>query len=98
MGDAVVLAARRRPYVFPCVLAVACAFATWLTANVEDLPIRDPDGVGGPPIVRLSVILAVFMLLDVLPRAVVRGRGRPVASARAFAGVVRERWTGRRVA
>jgi CDP-diacylglycerol--glycerol-3-phosphate 3-phosphatidyltransferase len=98
MGEAVVLAARRRPYVFPALLAMACALATWVTANAEDLPIRDPDGVGGPPLVRLSAILAVFMLLDVLPRALARGRGRPGPTGRAMLAVVRERWTGRRLA
>ncbi len=98
MGEAVVLAARRRPYVFPALLAMACALATWVTANAEDLPIRDPDGVGGPPLVRLSAILAVFMVLDVLPRALARGRGRPGPTGRAMLAVVRERWTGRRLA
>jgi CDP-diacylglycerol--glycerol-3-phosphate 3-phosphatidyltransferase len=98
MGTVVLHAARRRPYAFPALLALACAIATWLTANAEDLPIRDPDGVGGPPLVRLSVILSVFIALDVLPRALFRGRLHPVATVRAVRNVVRERWTRRRIA
>jgi CDP-diacylglycerol--glycerol-3-phosphate 3-phosphatidyltransferase len=97
MGTVVLHAARRRPYAFPALLAAACAVATWLTANAEDLPIRDPDGIGGPPLVRLSVILGVFIGLDVLPRALYRGRLHPVASYQAMRDVVRERWSLRRV-
>lgn len=98
MGTVVFHAARRRPYAFPALLAAACAVATWLTANAEDLPIRDPDGVGGPPLVRLSVILGVFVALDLVPRALWQGRGHPVASVRALRDVARDRWTGKRVA
>ncbi|MEA2293000.1 MAG: hypothetical protein QOE86_639 [Solirubrobacteraceae bacterium] len=98
MGTVVLHAARRRPYAFPALLAVACAVATWLTAHLEDLPIRDPDGVGGPPLVRLSVILSVFIALDVLPRGLFRGRLHPRDSVRAIRAVWRERWTRRRVA
>ena len=98
MGTVVLRAARRRPYAFPALLAAVCALATWYTATTEGLPIRDPDGVGGPPLFRLSVILAVFIALDVVPRSVFRGRGRPVPVWNALRDVVRERWTGRRIA
>ena len=98
MGHSVLLAGRRRPYVAPCALAAACAVAMFLTANAEQLPIKDPDGIGGPPLVRLSVILMVFMLLDVIPRAVWRGAGRPARTALAAYDVLRERWTPRRLA
>jgi CDP-diacylglycerol--glycerol-3-phosphate 3-phosphatidyltransferase len=87
----------RRPYAMPVALAAACALAMYLTANAEGLPIVDPDGVGGPPLVRLSVILAVFIGLDVFPRALWRANGNPLRARTQLVEVVRERWTGRRV-
>lgn len=97
MGERVLLAGRRRPYIVPAALAAACALAMFLTANAEDLPVHDPDGVGGPPLVRLSVILFVFVLLDVIPRGLRRGRLHPVRSLAAVRDVLQERWTGRRI-
>ncbi|MEJ7891949.1 MAG: CDP-alcohol phosphatidyltransferase family protein [Solirubrobacteraceae bacterium] len=88
---------QRRPYAMPAALAAACLIAMFLTANAEGLAIVDPDGVGGPPLVRLSAILAVFIGLDVLPRAVWRANGNPLRMPARMAEVTRERWTGRRV-
>src|SRR4051812_47311476 len=98
MAEVVLRAARKRPYVFPAVLASICGIAMLITASAEGLPVRDPDGVGGPPLVRLSVILLVFMAADVLPRGLWRGRLRPRASVLAMRDVARARWTGRRLA
>ncbi len=97
MGERVLLAGRRRPWIVPTVIAAACAITTWLTANAEDLPIHDPDGIGGPPLVRMSAILAIFIALDVLPRAAFRGRLHPLRSFAAMRAVIRERWWGRRI-
>lgn len=97
MGERVLLAGRRRPYIVPIALASACALAMFLTANAEDLPVHDPDGIGGPPLVRLSVILLVFMLIDVVPRALHRGALHPLRTAPAVRDVLRERWNGRRI-
>jgi len=98
MTEMVLSATRRRPWAFPALLAAACALAMWITASAEDLPIRDPDGVGGPPLFRLSGILLVFMLIDVVPRGLWLGRGHPKRSVLEMAGVIRRRWTGRRLA
>lgn len=88
---------RRRPYVLPALFALACALAMFLTAAATGLPISDPDGVGGPPLVRLSVILSVFIALDVLPRAVWRARPAPGRLWAEMRSVVRERWAGHRL-
>ena len=89
---------QRRPYVMPAALAAACAIAMVLTANAEDLPVVDPDGVGGPPLFRLTAIISVFIAIDVLPRAAWRASGHPLRLWSKLVEVVRERWTGRRVA
>jgi hypothetical protein len=88
---------RRRPYVVPAILAAICAVAMFLTAHAEDLPIHDPDGVGGPPLLRLSVVLSIFMALDVLPRAIWRARAHPLAVLGQARDVTLERWTWRRL-
>ncbi|MEA2125419.1 MAG: hypothetical protein QOI80_2201 [Solirubrobacteraceae bacterium] len=97
MASWVLTLGRRRPYVVPAALAAICALAMFLTAHAEDLPIHDPDGVGGPPLVRLSAILSIFMALDVLPRALWRARLRPIGVLMQVRDVARERWTGRRI-
>lgn len=89
---------QRRPYAMPAALAAACAIAMLLTAYAEGLPVVDPDGIGGPPLLRLSAILLVFIGLDVLPRAAWRAGGNPLRMPERALGVMRERWTGRRVA
>src|SRR4051794_36120775 len=98
MGDRVLLAGRRRPWIVPTLLALTFGTFTWLTAHAEDLPLRDPDGVGGSPLGRLSAILFLFMVLDGVPRALWRRRREPGGIPRETMSVVRERWTGRRLA
>ena len=63
-------------------------------AEAQDLPLRDPDGVAGPAIVRLPLILALMFAIDVVPRGIRRARGLRGAGA-AIVAVVRERWSRR---
>jgi len=60
-------------------LAVGTALVTGglsvVGAMVLDLPVRDPDGFLGPSWLRLPLILGLFLLADILPRAAVRARG-----------------------
>ena len=81
-------------------MAVAVALATGavavVCAVVLGLPLRDPDGFLGPTYVRLPLIAALLLVLDVVPRAVrragsVRGIGRETVR------VARERWPWRRL-
>ncbi len=60
-----------------------------------DRPIRDPDGVAGPSYVRLPLIVGLFFLADILPRAFLARRERGVL--RAGARIARERWTKERL-
>lgn len=75
--------------------ALALALATWVVSAVEDLPIRDPDGVVVPAYLQIPAILGFAWLLDVVPRAILRSRG-DWSHLRAHLGeVIRERWNRR---
>lgn len=84
---------------FGAALVVTFSFGalTLLTAAAAGLPLRDPDGLLGPSYVRLPLIAAGMMVLDVLPRVVLRRRasGGLVPAA---VEVVRERCSSRRLA
>lgn len=84
---------------FGASLLVAAAFCVLmlLTALFGRLPLRDPDGFLGPSYIRLPLIAAAMILLDIVPRAGLRlFRGRsPLA---ALKDVVRERWPLSRLA
>jgi hypothetical protein len=83
----------RANFKFAGLCALALTLAMVLVAALEDLPIRDPDGVVVPTYVRLPIILLIAWLLDVVPRAVGRA-GRSVHTLPAqFMTVARERWT-----
>ena len=84
---------------FGVALVVTLSFGALmvLTAVVADLPMRDPDGVLGPSYVRLPMIAAGMMVLDVLPRVVLRRRACGGLAAAAVE-VVRERCSGPRLA
>ncbi|WP_175562818.1 phosphatase PAP2 family protein [Geodermatophilus nigrescens] len=70
-------------------VAVVCAVAL-------GQPVRDPDGFLGPTYVRLPLIAALLLGLDVLPRAALRARTSR-APAREVVAVARERWPWRRL-
>lgn len=86
----------RSPYGLAASLAIASGVIAVVVARLFDLPLRDPDGIAGPAYVRLPLIVLLFFLADVLPRAVYRGRGVRGAGV-ALGDVVRERWTPRRL-
>ena len=74
-----------RPYAFAALLAAAGAVTAVTVAFAYDLPLRDPDGIAGPAYVRLPLIAALFLLADVVPRALRRGVR--------LSEVVRDRWS-----
>lgn len=75
--------------------ALALALATWFVSAVEDLPIRDPDGVVVPAYLQIPAIVGFAWLLDVLPRALLRSRHDWPSLRAHFGEVVRERWNRR---
>ena len=79
MRDVVPLA---RPYAFVVGLALCTAVVALVVTSAYDLPLRDPDGIAGPAVVRLPAVVLLMLAADVVPRAVRR---------RDLLGVVRER-------
>ena len=63
-----------RAYALAVLLAVCSGVVAVVVAAEFQLPLRDPDGFLGPAWVRLPVIVALFVALDVIPRAVHRRR------------------------
>ena len=78
-----------RPYAFAVGLALAIAAVALAVAAHYDLPLRDPDGIAGPAVVRLPAIVLAFLVADVVPRALRR---------RTLLPVVRERMSLQRLA
>jgi len=75
--------------------ALALALATWIVSAIEDLPIRDPDGVVVPGYVQIPAILGFAWLLDVVPRTLARSRESALTLRQGFLEVVHERWNRR---
>ena len=69
------------------VMCAATVVVTW----AQNLPIRDPDDALGPSWVRLPLILLAAVLVDVLPRVVLRQR-RGEGAVDSLRKVLAERW------
>ena len=81
---------------FLVALAMVMCVATALVTRWQGLPVRDPDNGLGPSWVRLPLILLGAVLLDVVPRMVLRARrGTPVSTA--VRTVLVERWPRRQI-
>ncbi|HVM27797.1 MAG TPA: phosphatase PAP2 family protein [Mycobacteriales bacterium] len=78
------------PYALAVVLASVSGLVAVAVASAYGLPLRDPDGLAGPSYVRLPAVVALFLLADVVPRALWRRTG--------LRAVARERWSPQRLA
>lgn len=79
-----------RPYAFAGLLASGGALSAVTVAALFGVPLGDPDGIAGPAYVRLPLIVVLFLLADVVPRAHRRRTG--------IREVLRERWSAQRFA
>ena len=79
-----------RVYAFAVFLAVGSAIVAVTVASAYDLPLRDPDGIAGPAYIRLPGVVLLFVLADIIPRAVSR-RGHVWS-------ILRERYSPARMA
>ncbi|WP_298454557.1 phosphatase PAP2 family protein [uncultured Cellulomonas sp.] len=84
---------------FGVALTVSLVFGamTLVVAVVDGLPLRDPDGFLGPSYVRLPLIVAAMIALDVVPRVLAR-RPAPRDAPAVLRDVVRTRWHPSRLA
>lgn len=84
-----------RPYLAPVVVAAISLAAMVVVAALEGLPLRDPDArYVGSPLALISLIAAIFLIVDLFPRA---WRARTDESyGAAIRRVFLERWWGRR--
>ncbi len=71
-------------------LALVMVLATVLVTEDQNLPMRDPDDAFGPSWIRLPLILLAAVLVDVVPRVVLRLRR--VGFVAAIRQVLTERW------
>lgn len=85
-----------RAWLAPPLIAAGSVLTMIALAAVLDLPIRDPDSrYVGSPLALIGVIASVFLVIDVVPRAL-RGRAEASSLGASFAGVIRDRWLTKR--
>jgi membrane-associated phospholipid phosphatase len=96
MNEAAVRGVRDATYLLAVVVALVSGAVAVGCALYLGLPLRDPDGFLGPTYVRLPVIVALMLAVDVLPRALRRARSVRTAAEQILA-IARDRWPWRRL-
>ncbi|GAB3017978.1 hypothetical protein GCM10011376_01400 [Nocardioides flavus (ex Wang et al. 2016)] len=88
----------RHPYAFLVGNAVLIGMVTFVASAVLDRPVADPEGSFlGPSWVRLPVLCAAAIVIDLLPRALWLGRLHPRRTADAVRERLRSHWTRARL-
>ncbi len=87
----------RRPYLLLVGVAVVMGVIAVATSLILGEALNDPDGSLGPSWFRLPAMLFGAFIVDVVPRALWRSRGRPQAIGGEARRIVREHWTRERV-
>ena len=86
-----------RHFLAPVVIGVVSLALMFTVAAAEGLPIHDPDAkFVGSPLALIAIIVAIFVVLDVIPRAWRAARGSQVGFSAAAQKIFGERWWGRR--
>ena len=89
----------RRAIVASPLIGVVSFALMLVVARSLDLPVNDPDGgVLGSPLNLIAAVMALFIALDVVPRAVVKVRREQVRFRPTVLATLRERWDMRRFA
>jgi hypothetical protein len=91
MDEAAVRGLREATYWMAIAVTLVTGAVTIVCALILGLPLRDPDGFLGPTYVRLPVIVALMVAVDVVPRALMRARSAREAAEQVLA-IARERW------
>jgi hypothetical protein len=86
-----------RPFLAPVAVALVALAAMLIVAGVEGLPLRDPDArYVGSPLALIGLIALLFLILDLIPRAVRANREEGKRYLDAAWELFRERWWGSR--
>jgi hypothetical protein len=85
-----------RYFLAPLFVGIPSLIVMFVVAQLEGLPIRDPDArYVGSPLALIGLIVALFVLLDVLPR-VAAARASDETFGDSAKRLFSERWWGRR--
>jgi hypothetical protein len=79
-------------------VAIGMGVVAFITAQATNEPLRDPDGFLGPAWVRLPAMVLGAFVLDVVPRSIWRSRRSLRRVPTEARDLVREHWTGERIA
>jgi hypothetical protein len=86
-----------RNFLAPIWIGIPSLLLMITLAQIEDLPIRDPDArYVGSPLALIGLIVALFVILDVIPRAISQARAGNGSFGAATRRLFSERWWGRR--
>lgn len=86
-----------RQFLVPLMIGACALIAMLIVARILDLPIRDPDArYVGSPLALISLIVAVFVFIDVIPRAFRKARTNSIGAVDAVREVFTVRWWGKR--
>jgi len=88
---------KTRHFIAPLAVGIPALAVMFAVARIEGLPIRDPDArYVGSPLALITLIIVLFVALDVLPRAIRQARSPTVRFGEAVRRLFGERWWGRR--
>lgn len=88
---------RIRHLIAPLAIGIPALVLMFVVSRIEDLPIRDPDArYVGSPLALIALIVAAFLILDLVPRAIGQARSSQTGFVEALRRLFDERWWGRR--
>jgi hypothetical protein len=87
----------RRAYYAAPAIAVVMLLVTLAWGAQYDMGLRDPDGIIGWRFSFVLLLVAGFVALDVIPRALLAARADGAPRVRTLVGMARERWPWRRI-
>lgn len=86
-----------RQFLVPLAIGIPSLLVMLAVARIEGLPVRDPDArYVGSPLALIALIVVLFVVLDIVPRAVRKARSSEVRFGEAVRELFLGRWWGRR--